>query len=80
MSVDASTEFMVIACDGIWDCLDNQQVVDILRPKVIGNNYKRLSQLVEEVFDRILSKSKEELGNDNMTCIIVKFKPKYLQE
>jgi len=76
VSVDASTEFMVIACDGIWDCLDNQQVVDILRPKVIGNNYKRLSQLVEEVFDRILSKSKEELGNDNMTCIIVKFKPK----
>jgi len=76
VNVDASTEFMVIACDGIWDCLDNQQVVDLLRPKVVGNNYTRLSQLAEEVFDKILSKTKEEFGNDNMTCIIVKFKPK----
>jgi len=37
LSLDASTEFMVIACDGIWDCLENQQLVDILRPKILAN-------------------------------------------
>mmetsp|Transcript_76764 Transcript_76764/g.166136 ORF Transcript_76764/g.166136 Transcript_76764/m.166136 type:complete len:87 (-) Transcript_76764:642-902(-) len=73
--VDKTCEFMVIACDGIWDCLENQNVVDLLRPKILEGKYTRLSELIEEIFDKILSKTKEELGNDNMTCIIVRMKP-----
>jgi protein phosphatase 2C family protein 2/3 len=26
--IDSSCEFMIIACDGIWDCLENQQIID----------------------------------------------------
>lgn len=76
VAIDTSTEFMVIACDGIWDCLENQNLVQILRTRIMERKYTRLSQIIEDLFEKILAKSKEELGNDNMTCIIVKFKQK----
>jgi len=74
ITFDSTCEFMVIACDGIWDCVDNQTCIDRLRDRLINNRYKRLSELIEELFDGILSKTKEEVGNDNMTCILIKFK------
>jgi len=74
--IDPSCEFMIIACDGIWDCLENQQIIDQYRERILSNQYNRLSEVVEEIFENILAKNKEEFGNDNMTCIIVKFKKK----
>ena len=29
--ITGEEEFLVLACDGIWDCLSNQQVVDLVR-------------------------------------------------
>lgn len=64
-------EFLVLACDGIWDCLTNQQVVDIIRRSVAEG--KSLEAITENIIDRCLAPDAEVggIGCDNMTLLIV---------
>lgn len=69
-------EYIVNACDGIWDCLTNDECV------------KKVSQMIKEVkpnqnesdtcaqvLDDILAKDTETgIGTDNMTIILIRIK------
>lgn len=44
----AEDEFMVLACDGIWECYSNQEVVDFVKQR-LQEGRKNLSQICEEV-------------------------------
>ncbi|XP_058748506.1 probable protein phosphatase 2C 60 isoform X1 [Vicia villosa] len=66
-------EFIVIACDGIWDCLSSQQLVDFVRQELLVDT--KLSEVCERVLDRCLAPSLAMGdGCDNMTMILVQFK------
>ncbi|GKA11335.1 probable protein phosphatase 2C 60, partial [Tanacetum coccineum] len=66
-------EFMVLACDGIWDCMSSQQLVDFIHVQLKWEN--KLSTICERVFDRCLAPSTSTgEGCDNMTMILVQFK------
>ncbi|KAE9599389.1 putative protein-serine/threonine phosphatase [Lupinus albus] len=66
-------EFMVLACDGIWDCLSSQQVVDFVRQELLS--VRKLSEVCERVLDRCLAPSiTVGEGCDNMTMLLVQFK------
>ncbi|KAI9338697.1 phosphatase 2C-like domain-containing protein [Zopfochytrium polystomum] len=65
-------EFIVLACDGIWDCMSNEEVVYYVRSEIAENN-KTLPQIAESIMDRCLA-SDSDLGGygcDNMTVVIV---------
>jgi len=32
-TIDKDTDFLIIACDGIWDCLSNQDAVNFIKTK-----------------------------------------------
>ena len=34
------TEFLVLACDGIWDVKSSQDSIDFLTERIYGNNFK----------------------------------------
>ncbi|XP_008795211.1 probable protein phosphatase 2C 11 [Phoenix dactylifera] len=66
-------DFIVLACDGIWDCMSSQQLVDFIREHI--NTESRLSGVCEKVLDRCLAPSTAGgEGCDNMTMILVQFK------
>ncbi|KAL3844073.1 hypothetical protein ACJIZ3_001476 [Penstemon smallii] len=65
-------EFIVLACDGIWDCMSSQQLVDFIREQLKSEN--KLSVVCEKVLDRCLAPSTAGEGCDNMTMILVQFK------
>ena len=68
----AKDEFVIVACDGIWDCMTNQEAVDFVRPRVQAG--VALDTIVEQLFDRIIAADPKEtqgIGGDNMTCIIL---------
>ncbi|KAG0466966.1 hypothetical protein HPP92_018546 [Vanilla planifolia] len=65
-------EFVVLACDGVWDCMSNQQLVDFIHEHI--NTERSLSAVCEKVLDRCLAPSTAGgEGCDNMTIILVKF-------
>ncbi|ORY96350.1 phosphatase 2C-domain-containing protein [Syncephalastrum racemosum] len=64
-------EFCVIACDGIWDCMTNQEVADFVRAQ-IKEGYP-LKTICENLMDECLADESDVggVGCDNMTVIIV---------
>ncbi|XP_065034133.1 probable protein phosphatase 2C 11 [Musa acuminata AAA Group] len=65
-------EFLILACDGVWDCMINQQLVDFITEHIKTESC--LSAVCERVLDRCLAPSTiSEEGLDNMTMILVQF-------
>ena len=67
-------DFLVLACDGIWDVKDNQQVVDFVHERL--KQGKDPTQVASELLDNCLAqdpKDSKGIGCDNMTCCIVLF-------
>eukprot|EP00756_Hemistasia_phaeocysticola_P031968 Hpha_TRINITY_DN16385_c3_g4::TRINITY_DN16385_c3_g4_i1::g.58232::m.58232 len=66
-------EFIVLACDGIWDKMTDQQVVNFVRKRLEESN--DLTGIAGEVCDNCLASVAPGLGCDNMTICIITFGP-----
>eukprot|EP00743_Colponemidia_sp_Colp-15_P000901 GILK01000994.1.p1 GENE.GILK01000994.1~~GILK01000994.1.p1 ORF type:complete len:362 (-),score=45.61 GILK01000994.1:171-1223(-) len=69
-------DFVVLACDGVWDVMTNQAVVDFVRERLQQN--MKLSEIVEQIFENCIAPDPMNtggLGCDNMTCLIVTLQP-----
>lgn len=67
-----SDGFVVLACDGIWDVMTNEQVVLFVKRRI--NMEISLATIAEELMTHCLSTTPFRKGNDNMSVIIVQFK------
>ena len=68
-------KFMIVACDGIWDCLTNEECVASFEKKLAKKNVKNTSDPVAELLGDILAPNTDDgLGTDNMTCILIMMK------
>jgi len=76
-NLTSDIDFVVIACDGIWDCKTNQEVCDFFEDKFKKEPEKKISKCIEELFDEILAPdvyTDTGVGCDNMSCIVIQFK------
>ncbi|KAK9462455.1 phosphatase 2C-like domain-containing protein, partial [Lipomyces oligophaga] len=64
-------EFIVLACDGIWDCLSSQAVVEFVRRGIAEK--QELTLICDNLMDNCLSPNCDAVGVgcDNMTVTIV---------
>ena len=70
-------DFVVLACDGIWDCKTNQEVCDFFEKRFKKEPNAKISKLIEELFDEIIAPdvyTDTGVGCDNMSCIVIQFK------
>ncbi|XP_001867351.2 probable protein phosphatase CG10417 [Culex quinquefasciatus] len=74
ITIGPEDEFMVLACDGIWNFMTSDDVVEFVQER-IADPTKKLSEICEEMFDYCLAPHTkgDGTGCDNMTAIIVKF-------
>lgn len=66
-------EFFVLACDGIWDCMTNQQCVDFVRARL--GKAAKISDVCEEMLQFCIAEDPKKtngIGGDNMSVVIVK--------
>lgn len=68
-------EFAILACDGIWDCYTNDQLVSLIRGK-LGDGWN-LQHITEYVLNDCISMASNitGIGFDNMTLLIVALHP-----
>lgn len=77
--ITRDTEFIVLACDGIWDVHNSQWVVDFIHDHVYEKNFDgrrskcELKGGFEDLFEECCAKeiTEENIGTDNMTAILV---------
>lgn len=68
-------EFIILACDGIWDCYTNKELIQVIRNKLA------LGMLLMHITEVVLNNCIEMANNitgigfDNMTLIIVAIHP-----
>mmetsp|Transcript_14024 Transcript_14024/g.20050 ORF Transcript_14024/g.20050 Transcript_14024/m.20050 type:complete len:624 (-) Transcript_14024:306-2177(-) len=68
-------EFIIVACDGIWDVLNNQECVDLVSG-IFSQGEQDLGLLCEEVLDSCLIHG----SKDNMTALVVQLKAQPIGE
>ncbi|KAJ6216334.1 hypothetical protein RDWZM_007491 [Blomia tropicalis] len=69
-----SGDFIVLACDGVWNCMSNKEVCSLVRKHI--KRGVQLSKICELVVRRCVSPVRPlngQIGGDNMTCMIVRF-------
>lgn len=86
--IDKDVEFLVIACDGIWDCGKNEDIINYIHKTqkkegdVFSSDFK-VSKVISDLLDHSLpenqsgldrSDAKPGAGTDNMSAIVVFFK------
>jgi protein phosphatase 1G len=52
-SLTPDCDFIVVACDGVWDCMTNQEICDFISERIKKNI--KLSKIIEEIFDNIVA-------------------------
>jgi len=67
-------EFLLLGCDGIWDCLTNEQAVDFVMNRI---DSRSPTEIGTEMLDLIISddpRVTQGIGGDNMTIMIIDLK------
>ena len=70
--------FIVLACDGVWDVLSNEDCCSLVA-KTLRDTNNDVGLVCEAILDKCLAPAAPGLGCDNMTIIVVQFKPAYFE-
>uniref|UniRef100_A0A0D9WTN9 protein-serine/threonine phosphatase n=1 Tax=Leersia perrieri TaxID=77586 RepID=A0A0D9WTN9_9ORYZ len=61
--VDSSLEFLILASDGLWDVVTNEEAVAMVKPILDS----------EQAAKRLLQEASQRGSADNITCLVVRF-------
>ena len=72
--INSSDDFIVMGCDGIFDDLSNQEIVNaawaVFKHRATEKNYD-IHELTQEACDLVIKFGLEKQTTDNLSCIII---------
>lgn len=63
-TITAEDEFMILACDGIWNSLTSEEVVEFVRSRILKGETK-MSAICEEVIFTVHSNQRSHENDFN---------------
>ncbi len=51
----------MIACDGIWDCVDIQKFCEFVSKKLKKSSNKKISKIIGNLFDQMIAKTNNSI-------------------
>lgn len=66
-----SGDLLVLACDGLFEHMTNEQVHDCIQHELV---HKKQGKLLSTIASKLLDKSLAKGSRDNMTCIFIEIK------
>lgn len=79
--VQPEDEFLIMGCDGIWDAVSNEEACELVTSLLKNQSEQEtfdISLVCEHFLDKCLAPTNtEKKGTDNMSIIIVQFKPPF---
>mmetsp|Transcript_69056 Transcript_69056/g.202166 ORF Transcript_69056/g.202166 Transcript_69056/m.202166 type:complete len:398 (-) Transcript_69056:104-1297(-) len=75
MPLTKDDQFIVLACDGVWDVKTNQEVCDFVGSRLAQG--EEIPKIVEALLDDCIVADPREthgIGGDNMTCVVVQLR------
>jgi len=67
MEVDADCEFMVLACDGLWDVVSHKRAAEIV------DKVRRKGRSAQEACEALITESLDRETTDNVSVVVVFF-------
>jgi protein phosphatase 2C family protein 2/3 len=55
MKITKDMDFIIMACDGVWDCVDIQKLCEHISLRL--KSHIKISDIIAELFDQIISKT-----------------------
>eukprot|EP00796_Vickermania_ingenoplastis_P004982 gene4982-3577_t len=81
--MEPQDQFIIMGCDGIWDAISNEDACDLVQSLLKNQEEMEtfdISLVCEHFLDKCLAPTNTETkGTDNMSIIIVQFKPPFFQ-
>jgi protein phosphatase 2C family protein 2/3 len=66
-TITPEDEFLILACDGLWDVFENQEAVDFVKLGL------ETHQKPDQVLDSLVNQAIQNGSMDNVTCVLVVF-------
>jgi serine/threonine protein phosphatase PrpC len=65
-------QYLVLACDGIWDVMDNNEVMDFVLEQIKNKTDNASAAVLPEVSELLVAECLKRGSRDNMSAILVK--------
>jgi serine/threonine protein phosphatase PrpC len=59
MKITKDMEFIVMGCDGVWDCVDAQKFCEHI--SILLRSNKKRSEIIANIFDMIVAKNNNSI-------------------
>lgn len=76
LELNDTDEFIIIGCDGIWDCLSNEKAVEFVATRIQDYTPSEIGTMMLNFIISPDPRQTQGIGGDNMTILIIDLQPK----